>query len=42
MEAVDDSEPLEDGDMAGIGQVFQLLVEDIMVEVEVVTEDEQQ
>ena len=42
LEIVDDSEPLVDEDVAGIGQGFQLLVQDIMEEVEVVGDEEQQ
>lgn len=42
LEAVDDSEPLVDGDAAGIGRGFQLPAEDIMEEVEVVADEEQQ
>ena len=41
MEAVEDGEALVDGDMAGIGQEFQLLAEDIMKEMEVVVDEEQ-
>ena len=36
------SEPLLDGDMVGIGWLFQLLVEDVMEEMEVVANEEQQ
>ena len=42
VEAVDDSEPLLDGHMVGIGWLFQLLAEDVMEEVEVVADEEQQ
>ncbi|DAA33788.1 TPA: testis-specific protein-like, partial [Bos taurus] len=37
-----DSETLVNGDGAGIGREFQLLAEDIMEEVEVVTDEEQE
>ena len=40
MEAVEDGEILLNGDMAGIGWEFQLLVEDIIEEVEVLTDEE--
>ena len=42
VEAVDDGEPLVVGDVVGIGWLFQLLVEDIMEEVEVVADEQQQ
>ena len=42
MEGVDDSEALVDGDMVGIGRVFQLLVKDVVEEVEVVVDEEWQ
>lgn len=42
VEAVDDGEPLVDGDVVGIGWWFQLLAEDVMEEVEVVADEEQQ
>ena len=42
MEAVDDGEPLVDGDLVGIRWLFQLLAEDVMEEVEVVADEEQQ
>ena len=41
VEAVQESETLVDGDVAGIGGEFQLLAEDIMQEVEVVADEEQ-
>ena len=42
VEAVQESETLVDGDVAGIGGEFQLLAEDIMQEVEVVADEEQE
>ena len=42
MEAEGDGGALVDRDMAGIRRVFQLLVEDIMEEVEVLADEEQQ
>ena len=42
LEVVDDSEPLVDGDAAGIGPGFQLPAEDIMEEVEIVADEQQQ
>ena len=41
MEAVQDSQTLVDGDVAGIRWEFWLLAEDIMEEVEVVADEEQ-
>ncbi|XP_070223107.1 testis-specific Y-encoded protein 1-like [Bos mutus] len=41
VEAVQDSQTLVDGDVAGIGREFRLLAEDIMEEVEVVADEEQ-
>ena len=40
VEAVQDSETLVDGDVAGIGWKFQLLAEDIMEEVEAVADEQ--
>lgn len=42
LEAVEDTEPLVDGDAAGIGQGVQLPVEYIMEEVEILADEEQQ
>ena len=42
VEAVDDGEPLVDGDLVGIRWLFQLLAEDVMEEVQVVADEEQQ
>ena len=42
LEVVDDSEPLVDGDAAGIGPGIQLPAEDIMEEVEIVADEQQQ
>ena len=42
VEAVDDSKPLLDGDVTGIGRFFQLLAKDIMEEVDVVADEEKQ
>ena len=42
VEAVDDSKPLLDGDVVGIGWLFQLLAEDVTEEVDVVADEEQQ
>ena len=42
LEGVDNGEPLVDGDVVGIGWLFQLLAEDVMEEVEVVADEEQQ
>jgi hypothetical protein len=41
VEAVQDSQTLVDGDVAGIRREFRLLAEDIMEEVEVVADEEQ-
>nr|ADP05360.1 Y-linked testis specific 1-like protein [Bubalus bubalis] len=42
VEAVEESAALEEGEVAGIGQEFQLLVLDVMEEVEVVAYEEQE
>ena len=42
VEAMDDDEPLVDGDMVGIRRLFQLLVEDVIGEVEAETDEEWQ
>lgn len=41
-EAVDEGTSVEEGEVSGLRQVFQLLVENSMKEVEVVAEEEQE